>query len=899
MLQNWPVRNLSGDSTDRKNHSPLWALRVRRGLACLTVLSLLSANSLAAVKDPFETVVTERVNLRQSPSTRGQIIRRVNKDTAIVVIGESGNFFQVRVGDQEGYIAKEFVVTDEDRITLVTPRPEDVAYGFPYQAVTLAKATLRAHRTRTAQALAEIPKGSTVQVVNHMDGSTYVKVSYDNQEGFILKSAIRLKEVRKPTPSPGVVATPAPDVGTGNYTIVRQGDTGEVVGAVQAALVELGFLTGTPDGKFGTGTAAAVKAFQAANGYPANGELDQNIQAFLFSGKPKNVKGEKTAVSVVAPLPGVTIVLNNTGELVGKVQARLKELGYYTGAVSQVYDKDTRKAVLAFQRKNNLKTDGRCTEETRALLFGTGLGANQAPTPVPTAEPTPAPTFLVPGEAVRIGDSGASARMVQQRLIDLGYMSGKADGKFGKDSVSALKAFQANNGLKADGAAGEATYRVLFSYMAKGAHQGPALENVITPTPAPLATPVLTKDSAVKIKLGVAGDAVRALQERLTALGYYSSVMDGVAKADDVAAIKAFQQKNGLTADGVAGYETQSALYSPTAVGYQGAIAGGTVDVFPLLKRGSASPLVTKLQNRLIELGYLTGTADGNYGADTQKAIRAFQKNNGMVQDGKAGNETQARLYSANAVGVAANPAGEETPASPLARGDKSDQVKLMQQRLIDLGYLSGVADGNFGLQTYLALQTFQRNNSLSTDGIAGGKTMAVLQSSRAVDSKGQIPAPTRAPGPSIATNVQPSAGQVRYENWYTAVRNHARKYPYVTVYDYSTGISWQIHIFSVGSHADGEPLTANDTAKMERAFGGNTWNPKPVWVIFGDGSIYMGSTHSVPHGVQHNQDNGFSGHTCIHFPRTSEQVASIGPYATSHQRTIDAGWSATQSMAK
>ena len=136
------------------------------------------------------------------------------------------------------------------------------------------------------------------------------------------------------------------------------------------------------------------------------------------------------------------------------------------------------------------------------------------------------------------------------------------------------------------------------------------------------------------------------------------------------------------------------------------------------------------------------------------------------------------------------------------------------------------------------------------------------------------------------------------YANWYTTVKDVAKKYPYATVYDYATGISWQVNIFSVGAHADCEPVTANDTAKMNRAFGGETtWNPKAVWVIFSDGSVYMASTHNTPHGTSHNKDNNFNGHLCIHFPRTQAQATAIGPYATSHQETIDRGWAETRKM--
>ena len=118
-------------------------------------------------------------------------------------------------------------------------------------------------------------------------------------------------------------------------------------------------------------------------------------------------------------------------------------------------------------------------------------------------------------------------------------------------------------------------------------------------------------------------------------------------------------------------------------------------------------------------------------------------------------------------------------------------------------------------------------------------------------------------------------------------------------MYDYATGISWQVHMFSYGKHAEAEPLTAADTAKMEQAFGGNTWTPKPVWVIFADGTIRLATTHSMPHEVQHITDNDFPGHTCIHFPRTMAQVTAIGPYATKHQKAVDEAWARVQAMAK
>lgn len=134
---------------------------------------------------------------------------------------------------------------------------------------------------------------------------------------------------------------------------------------------------------------------------------------------------------------------------------------------------------------------------------------------------------------------------------------------------------------------------------------------------------------------------------------------------------------------------------------------------------------------------------------------------------------------------------------------------------------------------------------------------------------------------------------------WYSGLRNKAKSLPNVTVYDFSTGISWKLNMFSLGAHADSEPLTAEDTASMNRAFGGKTtWTPKPVWVKFSDGTVVIAAIHNSPHGVQHVTNNNFAGHLCLHFPRTAAQVASIGSYATSMQKAIDQAWDATVQKA-
>ncbi len=63
-----------------------------------------------------------------------------------------------------------------------------------------------------------------------------------------------------------------------------------------------------------------------------------------------------------------------------------------------------------------------------------------------------------------------------------------------------------------------------------------------------------------------------------------------------------------------------------------------------VLEIGSRGENVTKVQKRLIQYGYMTGTADGRYGEKTRDAVEWFQRRNGLVVDGRVGKKTAAAL---------------------------------------------------------------------------------------------------------------------------------------------------------------------------------------------------------------------------------------------------------------
>ena len=808
----------------------VWKKRFRRFVWGTALLVLACGVAAAALSYPFLSTTTDSVRLRRSASKTATVLATVPSGAQVEVLEKTGIFFKVKYEGKTGYVQSSFVHTEKENIVAVTAEPREVVGAYPYTTVTREAVNLRQSRSVRSTLLKKVPQGAQITV--NANSGTWAEVEYKGVTGYVKNEYITLKDVKKVkvTPTPTPAPTLSPEESEAEYQVLEKGSEGTEVKALQEALIELGYLKGNADGKFGAATENAVLLFQQANEYPTTGVMDANTQAFLYSGKPKNAKGKKEKVKTLSPVAGATMKKDATGDAVGVLQQQLKDLGYYTGEITRTYDTATKKAVIAFQKKNGITADGLAGASTQqALASGEALSVDATPTPKPTPTPTPAPTYAVPGASVRRDDTGEDVKTIQKRLKELGYYKSRIDGQFGYLSVQALKAFQQANGLEADGVAGKGTYAVLFSEN--------ALQSGATPSPTPELTPV-----------------------------------PGM-------------EENGIPSE--ASYET--------------------------LRQGTMSADVAMMQQKLIDLGYLTGEPDGNYGTATEKAVRAFQKTNGLGVDGTAGSETLSRMYSIEAASASAAAKADTTPApgtkaaqaaaqteETLKQGAKGDTVKQLQQSLIDLGYLTGKADGTFGSKTYAALVAFQKANKLSADGIAGAKTLKKLSSSSAVAAKTEEAAGETAATPvKVSTNaaLKPTAARVQYANWYTTTKAVCRKYPYATIYDLDSGISWQVHIFSLGAHADYEPLTANDTSRMEKVFGGETWNARAVWVAFADGSVYMASTHSMPHSVQHITDNQFNGHSCLHFPRTQAQVEAIGPYATSHQNVIDAGWAKTQAM--
>ena len=153
----------------------------------------------------------------------------------------------------------------------------------------------------------------------------------------------------------------------------------------------------------------------------------------------------------------------------------------------------------------------------------------------------------------------------------------------------------------------------------------------------------LSPTSYAELKNEDSGDAVKALENALLALGYLDSVPSSNFSANTVTALKRLQAACGMEQTGIADLATQRVLYS------------GNAPASPLLSanltNGSSGENVTRVQNRLLALGYLSqsSSVDGSYGSTTASAIKLFQTTAGGTATGVADSATLRALYSASA----------------------------------------------------------------------------------------------------------------------------------------------------------------------------------------------------------------------------------------------------------
>lgn len=285
------------------------------------------------------------------------------------------------------------------------------------------------------------------------------------------------------------------------------------------------------------------------------------------------------AMPVYAP---ISISEGMEAAVVAEIQARLIELDYLDGdEPGTVYEESTRAAVVQFQAQHGLGAAGTVDQQTYDMLL-----SDQAQ------------HFTIAIEA-----EGDMVSELQQRLYELGYID-TVTGYFGEETLAAVAKFQKLNGLTEDGKVDKHTREMLYDPN--------AVPNMYT--------------------FGEQSPEILACQQRLKELGYLTTEPDGNFGEDTKAAVRRFQESNGLVVDGNIGPTTREALMSENAHGNA-------------LSIGAEGEDVLRVQKRLQALGYMN-KATGYYGELTDRAVRNFQRANGLSVDGKIGRQTMNLLTS-------------------------------------------------------------------------------------------------------------------------------------------------------------------------------------------------------------------------------------------------------------
>ncbi|MFW9258812.1 peptidoglycan-binding protein [Nostoc sp. CALU 546] len=233
-------------------------------------------------------------------------------------------------------------------------------------------------------------------------------------------------------------------------------------------------------------------------------------------------------------------------------------------------------------------------------------------------------------------------------------------------------------------------------------------------------------------KIGSNGAEVTTNQRCLKKLGYFNGPVTGKFASLTQNAVIKFQQANRLPADGVVGINTQQALQRACQSRASSRNTSGAVGQYPTLSQGNTGAAVTRLQQRLRQLGYFNANPTGNFGQITKDAVIAFQRSYRISANGIVNRQTWNALLGSS----------PSTARSSLS----TQQVRELQVRLQQLGFFNTNPTGNIGPMTREAVIQFQRNYRLPVDGIANAQ---VLEAVRRASTSGY---PTQQPARSYLT---------------------------------------------------------------------------------------------------------------------------------------------------
>ena len=449
--------------------------------------------------------------------------------------------------------------------------------------------------------------------------------------------------------------------------------------------------------------------------------------------------------SIPQSYPGSPLRQGDTGTAVFTLQRQLNRitkdypfLGLLT--VDGIFGSKMTATVKAFQKLFNLTADGVVGRQTWykiSYIYVSVKDLAELTSEGETSNGTLS-NGTWNGVALRTGSTGSSVEQVQFWLntlaqYDSAIPSVTVDGVYGTSTANAVRTFQRKYGLTVDGVVGQTTWTELYDeFLSIQSDNG-------TPNAYP----------GTALRQGDTGQNVRLVQFWLKiARTVYSSLsnvtVDGQFGAATAAAVRRFQSYFGLTRDGIVGRTTWEKLYEVyNDIANRLLSSSLRPGEYPgVLRNGSSGTAVRELQFYLYLMSAYESSIppvniDGQFGAATKTAVRAYQRFAGLTVDGVVGRTTWNSLYSRASQLRSSGPVVTlkrlPYPGTPLTVGSSGNAVlyyTLLLQRIAY--YFSSVENpplsDQYTEETAASTRSAQELLALPETGIADAETWTAVE---------------------------------------------------------------------------------------------------------------------------------------------------------------------------
>ena len=492
--------------------------------------------------------------------------------------------------------------------------------------------------------------------------------------------------------------------------------------------------------------------------------------------------------SIPQSYPGSPIRQGDSGTAVFTLQRQLNRitkdypfLGKLT--VDGVFGSRMAATVRAFQKQFNLTADGMVGRQTWYKISYIYVSVKDLAELTSEGEVSSGTLSdgTWGGTVLRTGSTGSAVEQLQFWLNTLAQYESSipsltVDGVYGTGTANTVRAFQRKYGLTVDGVVGRDTWTELYDQF----------RSIQSDNGTPNAYP------GTALREGSSGQNVRLVQFWLKiARTVYSSLsnvtVDGRFGSATAAAVRRFQTYFGLTSDGVVGRTTWNKLYEVyNDIANKLLSSSLRPGEYPgVLRNGSSGTAVRELQFYLYLMSAYESSIpaigiDGQFGASTEAAVRAYQRFAGLTVDGIVGRTTWNSLYDKASTLRASGPVVTlkrlPYPGTPLTVGSSGSAVLYYSLLLQRIAYyftsvVSPPLSDQYTDETAAATRSAQELLSLPETGIADADTWTAVEAlslqlaAHAPNPDRDTPPSTAYPGRAIAEG---SAGQEvgQVERW-------------------------------------------------------------------------------------------------------------------------------------